>query len=62
LQVKCEKYWGDNVGSNFETSDNRLTITTTAMMSFAEYEIRMFTVKSVSETFHSLCEYMMSSL
>ena len=48
MQRKCEQYWGDNVGDDFETPDHKLTITTTYVLPLADCIIRNFTVESVS--------------
>ena len=48
MQCKCEQYWGENIGDDFETPDSKLRITTTSVLPFADFEIRNFTVKSVS--------------
>ena len=48
MQRKCEQYWGENIGDDFETPDNKLRITTTYVLPLADFDIRNFTVKSVS--------------
>ena len=48
MQRKCEQYWGDNIGDDFETPDNKLRITTTYVLPHADFDIRNLTVKSVS--------------
>ena len=54
LQRKCEQYWGENIGDDYETVDKSITITTTSVMPFADFEIRMFNVKKVSDGTSSL--------
>ena len=48
MQRKCEQYWGENNGDDFEIPDNKLRITTTHVLPLADFDIRIFTVKSVS--------------
>ena len=50
-QRKCEQYWADNIGEDYQTPDKKLNITTTSVMPYADFSIRTFSVKSVS--FHS---------
>ena len=60
IQRKCEQYWGENVGDDFETPDHKLTITTTYVLPLADFNIRTFTVESVSTeltTYIILCTY-----
>ena len=51
-QRKCEQYWADNIGEDYQTPDKKLNITTTSVMPYADFAIRTFSVKSVS--FHSM--------
>ena len=60
MQRKCEQYWGDNVGDDFETPDHKLTITTTYVLPLADCIIRNFTVESVSIPWRGLCNLMYS--
>ena len=48
FQRKCEQYWSDDIGEVFETQDRKMEITTTSTMSFADFEIRTFSLKCVS--------------
>ena len=47
-QHMCEQYWADNVGETLGTTDKRITVATTSTMPFADFDIRMFSVKLVS--------------
>ena len=57
MQRKCEQYWGENIGDDFETPDNKLRITTTSVLPLADFDIRIFTVKSVSLTWIDYVSY-----
>ena len=48
MQRKCEQYWGEKVDEEFETPDHKLTIITTFVLPLADFNVRIFTVKSVS--------------
>ena len=48
MQRKCEQYWGENIGDDFETPDSKLRITTTSVLPLADFDLHIFTVKSVS--------------
>ena len=64
MQRKCEQYWGENIGDDFETPDNKLRITTTSVLPLADFEIRIFTVKSVSICwidYQILCKFILFS-
>ena len=45
-QPKCDRYWNDELNTPLELSDN-LTVTTTDLKSYNEYEIRTLSIKNV---------------
>lgn len=48
VQRKCEQYWGENIGAEYQTPNKKISVTTTSVMPFADFVIRTFSVKSVS--------------
>lgn len=53
VQRKCEQYWAENIGDVYTTPDKKVSVVTTSVMPFADFAIRTFTAKRVSNTFFS---------
>ena len=68
MQRKCEQYWGEKVDEEFETPDHKLTIITTFVLPLADFNVHIFTVKSVSipwteyQVLHNFFAFSMFSL
>ena len=49
LQRKCEQYWADNIGDEYQTPDKKFSVTTTSVMPFADFVIRTFSATNVRD-------------
>ena len=53
LQKKCEQYWPENIDETLTPGLN-LSVTLTSILPYAEYEVRKFTVKDVSDLYSAV--------
>jgi len=57
LQRKCEQYWGESMGEVYESPDKEFQVTTTSVMQFADYVIRTFVLRRVSDFNSCYCTW-----
>ena len=54
LQVKCERYWSEEVGGAVEVEEADLKATTTSITTHRDFVIRTMTLKNVSPNPHAV--------